>query len=459
MADIKTKKKQEIGIKKLDKATILKQNLKSNIVNAKEKTKESYEKSENTAQKYAENKVNNTVRDIAYYTPRLNRKGRQNFEKTIQNIGKGKVQIKKVQKGIKNVKRKGKITIKKTKKNIKRVQNTVKSAKNAVKKTERTTKATIKTTKQVAKDSAKLTQRTVQMTRQAIKTTIQATKISIKTTINTFQATIKITIAIIKMIIEVAQTLISLIIAGGWVALLIVTIISIIALICTSIFGIFFSNENEIGNIKMSSIIREINTDFTNKITEVQKNIPHDDYEINSNKASWKDILSIYAVEVSKGKEQTEVITLDDKKVDKLKKIFWDINTISFRTEDIEKEINIVNEGGSTEIEKIKRKILYIDITSKSLEEMIELYDFNDNQRLQLAELQKDEYNYLWASVVYESSIGNADIVEVARSQIGNVGGQPYWSWYGFYARVEWCACFVSWCANECRIYRGRNNS
>ena len=41
-------------------------------------------------------------------------------------------------------------------------------------------------------------------------------------------------------------------------------------------------------------------------------------------------------------------------------------------------------------------------------------------------------------------------IVEVAASQIGNVGGQPYWSWYGFTERVEWCACFVSWCANEC---------
>lgn len=33
---------------------------------------------------------------------------------------------------------------------------------------------------------------------------------------------------------------------------------------------------------------------------------------------------------------------------------------------------------------------------------------------------------------------------------IMKVSGQPYWSWYGFNSRVEWCACFVSWCANEC---------
>ena len=38
----------------------------------------------------------------------------------------------------------------------------------------------------------------------------------------------------------------------------------------------------------------------------------------------------------------------------------------------------------------------------------------------------------------------------MAMSQIGNVGGEPYWSWYGFSYRVEWCACFISWCANQC---------
>ena len=42
------------------------------------------------------------------------------------------------------------------------------------------------------------------------------------------------------------------------------------------------------------------------------------------------------------------------------------------------------------------------------------------------------------------------EIVSVALSQLGNVGGEPYWSWYGFNSRVEWCACFVSWCADQC---------
>lgn len=442
MADIKTKKKQETSIKKLDRATIMGKNLKSNIVNVKEKTKENYEKNENTAEEYAENKVNNTMRDVIYYTPRLYKKGKQNFDKTRENIEKGKVQIKKAQKGIKNIKRKGKITIKKTKRNIKRVQNTVKSTKNTVKTTQKTAKVTAKTTKQVAKDSVKMAQRTAKMTKQAVKTTIQATKVAIKTTI-----------AIIKAIIQATQALISAIIAGGWVAVIVIVVICLVGLICSSIFGIFFSSENDVGDRTMSSVIREINTEYTNKITEIQKNNEYDEYEINSNRAEWKDILSIYAVVVSNGDEQTDVITLDDNKINKLKEIFWQMNTITSRTEEIEKEIETTDEKGNTKTEKKKIKTLYIDITSKTLEEMIELYNLNTKQKEQLTELQKEDYNYLWSSVIYGSSNGSNDIVQVALAQIGNVGGQPYWSWYGFSSRVEWCACFVSWCANECRLY------
>ena len=44
---------------------------------------------------------------------------------------------------------------------------------------------------------------------------------------------------------------------------------------------------------------------------------------------------------------------------------------------------------------------------------------------------------------------GNTELVDLAKQQVGNVGGYPYWSWYGFNSRVEWCACFVSWCYNQ----------
>ena len=318
---------------------------------------------------------------------------------------------------------------------MKKFQNSIKSAQNKIK----TAKRTVKTTKQVAKTSVKVLQKTAQMTKQAVKTTIKAIQVAIKTTI-----------AIIKAIILATKTLISAIIAGGWVAVVIIVVICLIAMLCTSIFGIFFSNEDEVGEMNMSSVIRELNTEFTNRITEIQKNTGHDEFEINSNKAQWKDILSLYTVIISNGEEQTEVVTLDDNKINKLKEIFWQMNTINSRVDEIEKEYEITDENGNTKIEKKKIKMLHIDVTSKSLQEMIELYNLNPKQKEQLAELQKEEYNSMWSYMLAGATGGSNDIVEVAKQYIGNVGGQPFWSWYGFSNRVEWCACFVSFCANEC---------
>ena len=89
-------------------------------------------------------------------------------------------------------------------------------------------------------------------------------------------------------------------------------------------------------------------------------------------------------------------------------------------------------------------------MTYKSADEMADAYNFTADQRAQLAELLAEENRSMWSSALYGIGVGDGEIVVVALSQLGNVGGQPYWSWYGFNSRVEWCACFVSWCANEC---------
>lgn len=71
----------------------------------------------------------------------------------------------------------------------------------------------------------------------------------------------------------------------------------------------------------------------------------------------------------------------------------------------------------------------------------------SDQQSRFLDELLTEENQALWDKLL---AGGSDEIVSVALSQVGNVGGRPYWSWYGFDSHVNWCACFVSWCANKC---------
>lgn len=53
---------------------------------------------------------------------------------------------------------------------------------------------------------------------------------------------------------------------------------------------------------------------------------------------------------------------------------------------------------------------------------------------------------------LFAGLFGSSQMVSVAMSQLGNEGGQKFWSWYGFSSREEWCACFVSWCADQCGL-------
>ena len=198
----------------------------------------------------------------------------------------------------------------------------------------------------------------------------------------------------------------------------------------------------------MNSVVTELNNEMATKISNIQKENTYDDYVIDSNRAEWKDILAVYTVKVSNGNNQTEVMTLDDNKVSILKTVFWDMNSI---TSEVKEEM--VNEeqteNGTPVIKQVKKKILHINITSKTVDEMITQYRFTPMQKQQLNELLSEEYASLWSSVIFGTSVGSPNIVQIALSQVGNVGGQPYWSWYGFTSRVEWCACFVSWVANQ----------
>lgn len=439
MNDIKKKQKSNVKIKAIDKTKIYTQKLKDNIITIKEKANDINNQEDNTTNEYGANKIKETVRTVFNKGINdFNRYGQKSVNETKKNIVFAKDTIKRK---IKNTD---------IKKKVEEVKGIAKNEKKIIKSLEqKNTRKIIKNAPKTVKN-VKKTEKNIEQTVKGFKKTYQVAKVTAKNVVQFGKVGVKATAKTIKGIMTSLKALITAIIAGGWLALVIIVIICVIGLICSSVFGIFFSNEKNSNNRTMSSVVTEINIEFTNKIAEIQRNNLHDDYEIKSDRAEWKDIISIYAVLVTNGEEQSDVVTLDDKKVQKLKDIFWEMNEISSRVEEVEKDIETTDENGNVKSEKVTRKVLYIEIKKKTVEEMIEKYNMNEKQKEQLAEIRKEEYLSMWSNVLYGSSAGSNDIVQVAFSQIGNVGGQPYWSWYGFSSRVEWCACFVSWCANQC---------
>lgn len=369
----------------------------------------------------------------------------RNAEKTVKSTAQGTVKTREAARAAAQGAVKSKEAVKAA------TKSTVKTAEKGIKTAQTTSKAAIKTTEQTAKATkaaAKTSVKTAQKAAQAAKATAKATAHAIK-------AAVKATIAAIKAIIAGTKALIAAIMAGGWIAVAVILIICLIGLLVGSVFGIFFSGEDSGNGMTMQTVVREINADYDSRLDEIINGTSHNVLEMSGSRAVWKEVLAVYSVKTTTDPDNPqEVATMDDNKKQLLKDIFWEMNEISFRTESkTETQITESDDGHGNIVETettVTQTYLYITMSHKTAEEMADRYGFNEEQRQQLSELLAEENNSLWSAVLYGITIGDGEIVTVALSQVGNAGGEPYWSWYGFDGRVEWCACFVSWCADQC---------
>ena len=503
MADIKTRDAVKGTIKTIDKAAVASERMKAAYAKTKDKAEQGYYAEESSATEYAADKISHTadrVKDEGIH--QFNKQGQKSVQTTKENIVKAKDKVadfkqkraakaaekKKAQAAaerngsqprhgtvsrspapdasanagangksqlIKN-RQHGQKTIKTTARNAEKTvkstaKGTVKTAEKGVKTAQATSKAAIKTTEQTAKAtkaaakaSAKAAQRAAQTAKATAKATAHAVKVAVKATI-----------AAIKAIIAGTKALIAAIMAGGWIAVAVILIICLIGLLVGSVFGIFFSGEDSGNGMTMQTVVREINADYDSRLDEIINGTSHNVLEMSGSRAVWKEVLAVYSVKTTTDPDNPqEVATMDDNKKQLLKDIFWEMNEISSRTESkTETQITESDDGHGNIVETettVTQTYLYITVSHKTAEEMADRYGFNEEQRQQLSELLAEENNSLWSAVLYGITIGDGEIVTVALSQVGNAGGEPYWSWYGFDGRVEWCACFVSWCADQC---------
>lgn len=176
---------------------------------------------------------------------------------------------------------------------------------------------------------------------------------------------------------------------------------------------------------------------------------------MSGSRAVWPEVLSVYEVKMTTDlNNPQEVATVTDEKKEILKEIFWAMNQIDYdsSTRTVTRIVETDDGNGNILEEEVQETIttLRIVVSHKTADEMAQEYGCNADQKEQLIALLDTENNSLWSNVLYGIYAADDQIVAVAASQLGNVGGGPYWSWYGFSSRVEWCACFVSWSANEC---------
>ena len=496
MADIKTRDAVKGTIKTIDKAAIASERMKSAYVGIKEKAEQGYYADENSATEYAADRISyaaDRVKDEGIH--QFNKQGQKAVKTTQENISKAKDKIidfkqsravkAAEQKAAQNMseqhglqirhgaasrssatdvsqtaksqliktRQQGQKMIKTTARNTEKAvkataKGTVKTTEKGIKTAQATSKAAIKTTEtsvKTAQVAAKASAKTAQKAAQAAKVTAKATAEATK-------ATVRATIAAVKAIIAGTKALISALIAGGWIAVVIILIVVLLGC-AVSLFG------GGSGSNAYTPVSAEVEA-YEPLIQKYAKQYGIPEYV---------ELIKAVMMQESGGRGLDPMQAAEG----------------SFNTRYPHEPNGIKDPEYSIEcgVQELKAALISAEVENPIDMEHIKLalqgYNFGNGyiswaktnyggysyanavefSTMQAARLGWDSYGdtqypvhvlrYYPYGRAFTSG-GNQAIVEVALTQLGNEGGQPYWSWYGFEGRVEWCACFVSWCADQC---------
>lgn len=311
--------------------------------------------------------------------------------KTVKNTA-SKIRTKNT--SVKSIKGKPQKAVKNASRSMKSVKQSTKGIKTA--------QRTEKTTQQTAKAAAKATQKTAQAAKATAKSAATGAKAAVKATIATVKG------------------LISAIAAGGWVAVLIILLICLIAMVSGSCFGLFFSSDPTGTGTSVTQAVSTLNEEYMAHMQEIEAATPHDRQEITSNDGvlsiNWEDILAVFSAKVTGAEDGVQVASLDDAQLDELRNIMWEMNAISSgtRTEKREVEITEVDENGKeiTRTETVPETILEISITHKTPEEMARQYNFNFRQNEYLSLMSEPENKNLWAELLGGFVGGGGEIMD-----------------------------------------------
>lgn len=456
MADIKTRDAVKGTIKTIDKAAVASERMKSAYAKTKDKAEQGYYADESSATEYAADRVSCASERVTEEgVHQFNKQGQKSIQTTQENIGKTKDKIadfkqKRAAKAAeqrmeRNMSEQHGLQIRHGTASRSAAPDMPQSGKSQLIKTRQQSRKTIKTTarnaekavKSTAKGSVKTAERGVKTAQATSKATAEATKTAVRATI-----------AAVKVIIAGTKALISALIASGWVSVVIILIVVLLGC-AVSLFG--------------SNAYTPVSAEVEAYEPLIQK------YAKQYGIPEYVELIKAVMMQESGGRGLDPMQAAEG----------------SFNTRYPHEPNGIQDPEYSIQcgVQELKAALISAEVENPIDMEHIKLalqgYNFG-NGYISWAKTNYGGYSYAnavefstmqaqrlgWESygdTQYPAHVlryypygraftsgGNQAIVEVALTQLGNEGGQPYWSWYGFDGRVEWCACFVSWCADQC---------
>ncbi len=311
--------------------------------------------------------------------------------------------------------------------NVRSGDKTIKTADAGIKQSTRSLENTSRQIKTAQKgtDAAK---KSAEVAAKAAEKAEHSARVTAKATAKTAKKVAEATVRAIKVTVAAVKELGALIAAGGTTAVVIIIVLCLLAAIGGTCFGIFLSNDKTTGSdMTMTQAISTLTSEHYANLTAFKEGFTYDTVEVQGDSnIEWKDVLAVYAVKTTTSEDNAfEVVTINEEKLDLIRGIMSDMNKLTgvVTSKLVAQTVVSTDEDGNSikTTEYVTKKVLTVNIIRLSAERIVELYNFNDEQKKQLNELMSNDYTDLWNELIG----GSGEIIMSGSSWVS----KGYFTW------------------------------
>ena len=227
------------------------------------------------------------------------------------------------------------------------------------------------------------------------------------------------TVAVCSAIRHFLASLHSLVVAiatGISVALSIIIVISLVAFVSGSAYGIFFAADApNAASVTVREAVETLTEEYRDRLEEISDTVQHDRQDITANDdvyyIRWQDVLAVFSSYVSGNEQGAPVAALTEEQVDKLRETMWAMNAVDYATRAETAVIETTDEDGNPTTTEITETVLVIELTHKTPNEMAADYHFTTRQNTYLQLLQDPQYEELWAELLGGFAQGGGELM------------------------------------------------
>ena len=234
------------------------------------------------------------------------------------------------------------------------------------------------------------------------------------------------TVAVCSAIRHFLASLHSLVVAiatGISVALSIIIVISLVAFVSGSAYGIFFAADApNATSVTVREAVETLTEEYRDRLEEISDTVQHDRQDITANDdvyyIRWQDVLAVFSSYVSGDEQGSPVAALTEEQVDKLRETMWAMNAVDYSTHPESTTIDTTDEDGNPTTTEITETVLVIELTHKTPDEMAADYHFTTRQNTYLQLLQDPQYEELWAELLGGFAQGGGELMSPDSTRI-----------------------------------------